>query len=121
MSSVQITRYFKKKSFTNRRSEINIKQSLRRDTRNGISMSCQGNVATKIYQRMNESLKGTTNFIKQSRMDHLTPLLDVLNFHRFFIKRGGGYFVTIYRDVCILQSRINLSVLDPLLEINSIF
>ena len=84
-------------------------------------MSCQGKVATKTYQSINESVKGTTNFIKQSRMDHLTPLSDVLNFHRFFIKRGGGYFGTIYRDVCILQSRINLSVLDPFLETNSIF
>ena len=101
-------------------SHINIKQSLR-NTRNDISMSCQGKVATKTYQSINESFKVTTNFIKQSWIGHLTPLSDVLNFHRFFIKRGGGYFVNIYRDVCILQSRVNLSVLGPFLETNSIF
>ena len=84
MPSVQITRYLKNKILL--RIDVNIKQPLR-DTRNGISMSCQGKVATKIYQSINESLKGTTNFIKQSRMDHLTPL-----FSSLLYKKGRGIF-----------------------------
>ena len=105
MSSVQITGYLKKIFFYEytctwrlyNSSHINIKQSLR-NTRNDISMSCQGKVATKTYQSINESFKVTTNFIKQSWIGHLTPLSDVLNFHRFFIKRGGD-ILSIYTEM----------------------